>query len=825
MPKIHVIAIFILIRFLMAIGQSTPSAEQKDQTEKVEAEPLAIPVIQITEKADLVHQELQKLNQELEPSKDFADFEADIPLVLDSLKKLQSNKILKELDNLELRVLNALHQEWNLYQGKMNDWKDRLLTASQNVEKKLLDIKQKQIVWELTREEAQKAEAPQALKNRISTVLKETTDAEKRFSKRLNDLLILQNNVSKSQNEINELLNKISESESKLRGQIFVRDSPPLWEVVTTRQDTLHIAGQVQESWTELFRANLTFIKINTDLFYFHIALFILLLLLMLYINKQNRKKQLFNEEDHSLKHSAYFISRPFSAALLIALFLSIWIYPEFPNAVGEFLLLLLLIPVVRLVRGMLIGELRTPFYIMAAIFVFDILQKNAIGFVFMQRMILLFATIAVLIIFIWMLRPNSPIHKRKLTGVAKFLYRISYVLIVILIVSFFSNLYGSVSLAKTLTWGIVDSSHLLVTIYITVTVSTGLITVLIRRRRARAMQFVKTYALKLEKWAKYTISLIGIFLWIRSTLNVFGLLDLLKSWFLDLRETTWTVGLIIISFDAIVDFILILVVTFILIRMIRIFLDLEIFPRLKLPKGLPSAITMMIRYTLVALGIFLALSSIGIDLGKFGILAGALGVGLGFGLQKIVANFISSLILAFGRAIRVGDTLQYQDVFGNVKEIGVNASTVRTFDGSDAIIPNADLISNKVTNWTLLDMQRRMLLPVKVAFGTNPHEVLEILEKVAQKHEDVLNSPEPFAVFNGFGDNFLDFSLYYWIPTSAYFKAKTEIALGVHDAITAKGIQTPRPQRDVRMTTDETADLIKPPVKAKSTRSTRTKK
>ncbi len=141
----------------------------------------------------------------------------------------------------------------------------------------------------------------------------------------------------------------------------------------------------------------------------------------------------------------------------------------------------------------------------------------------------------------------------------------------------------------------------------------------------------------------------------------------------------------------------------------------------------------MMVRYTLVAWEYFLALSSLGIDLGKFGILAGALGVGLGFGLQKIVANFISSLIIAFGRAIRVGDTVQYQDVLGNVKEIGVNASTVRTFDGSDAIIPNSDLISNKVTNWTLLDMQRRMLLPVKVAFGNNPHEVLKILEKVAQ--------------------------------------------------------------------------------------------
>jgi potassium efflux system protein len=190
--------------------------------------------------------------------------------------------------------------------------------------------------------------------------------------------------------------------------------------------------------------------------------------------------------------------------------------------------------------------------------------------------------------------------------------------------------------------------------------------------------------------------------------------------------------------------------------------------------------------------------------LGKFGILAGALGVGLGFGLQKIVANFISSLIIAFGRLIRVGDTIQYDDVFGSIREIGVNASTVRTFDGSDVLIPNADLISNKVTNWTLKDMQRRMLLPVKVAYGNDPHEVLKLLEQVVRDHPDVLSSPEPFPVFNGFGDNYLDFSLYYWILSERFFRAKTGVALAVHDAITAKGIQTPRPQRDLRLTMTE---------------------
>jgi len=253
--------------------------------------------------------------------------------------------------------------------------------------------------------------------------------------------------------------------------------------------------------------------------------------------------------------------------------------------------------------------------------------------------------------------------------------------------------------------------------------------------------------------------------------------------------------------------------------------MDMEIFPRISLPRGIPGAIFMVVRYILVAAGILIVLSSVGIDLGKFGLLAGALGVGLGFGLQNIIANFVSGLILAFERPIQVGDTVQIETVFGNVQSIGVRSSTVKTFDGSEVIVPNADLISNRVTNWTLSDKRRRMELPVKVAFGHDPHQVLDLILQVAQEHPDVLEDPAPFSVFNGFGDNFLDFTLYYYIPTQLFFKAKTEVALGVHDLITSKGIDTPRPQRDVRMTTIENLPAKKITRNAASRKSTPRKK
>jgi small-conductance mechanosensitive channel len=218
-----------------------------------------------------------------------------------------------------------------------------------------------------------------------------------------------------------------------------------------------------------------------------------------------------------------------------------------------------------------------------------------------------------------------------------------------------------------------------------------------------------------------------------------------------------------------------------------------------RLPRGIPGAISMVIRYTVIGVGIFLAISTLGLDLGKFGLLAGALGVGLGFGLQNVIANFVSGLILVFERPIQVGDKVEVGTVLGNVKQIGVRSSTVQTFDGSEVIVPNADLISHQVTNWTLSDSRQRMKLPVKVAFDTEPEEVLEILLKIAREHPGVLDEPKPVATFNGFGDYFLDFTLYYWISENI-FQIKTEVALAVHRRIKEAGIEKPRPQQDIQL-------------------------
>ena len=182
--------------------------------------------------------------------------------------------------------------------------------------------------------------------------------------------------------------------------------------------------------------------------------------------------------------------------------------------------------------------------------------------------------------------------------------------------------------------------------------------------------------------------------------------------------------------------------------------------------------------------------------------LTGALGVGVGFGLQNIINNFVSGLILQFERPIRVGDVVEIQaGLTGTVTRIGIRSSTVATFQGAEVIIPNATFISSNVTNWTLSEARRRLELPVGVAYGSDPKLVKELLERPAIQHPDVLTSPEPAVIFKGFGDSALDFELQFWVmQESNTVKVKSEVALEVMRLLNEAAIEIPFPQRDLHL-------------------------
>ncbi len=232
-----------------------------------------------------------------------------------------------------------------------------------------------------------------------------------------------------------------------------------------------------------------------------------------------------------------------------------------------------------------------------------------------------------------------------------------------------------------------------------------------------------------------------------------------------------------------------------------------------KIQRGVQNSIGKLIRYSIIFIGFLLAFMALGFDFTKLTIIMGALGVGIGFGLQGIVNNFVSGLILLFERPLREGDTIELDGQSARIKKIGLRATVVETFSQADVIIPNADLINNRVTNWTLADRQVRLSVPIGVAYGSDVSMVVETLLACAKRQETVAKTPAPHVLFTNFGESSLDFELRVWIPDAdTRLKVKSDLYHDIEQAFRETDIEIPFPQMDLHFRQSGGADKIPSP-------------
>lgn len=229
--------------------------------------------------------------------------------------------------------------------------------------------------------------------------------------------------------------------------------------------------------------------------------------------------------------------------------------------------------------------------------------------------------------------------------------------------------------------------------------------------------------------------------------------------------------------------------------------LEVTFLRDLELESGVRTAIITICQYTIIAIGAAIAFQTIGLDMSKFGWIAAALSVGLGFGLQEIVSNFVSGVILLFERPIRVGDIVTVAGVDGVVTKIRIRATTITNWDKKEFIVPNKEFVTGTLMNWTLTNAMIRMVFPVGVAYGSDIRKTQEILLDIARSQPEVLKDPEPVAVFELFGDSALSFSLRLYVPRPEIRLEMTHrINTLIHDRFVEAGIEIPFPQRDLHL-------------------------
>jgi potassium-dependent mechanosensitive channel len=594
-----------------------------------------------------------------------------------------------------------------------------------------------------------------------------------------------------------DVLDQLAKAHSRLNTHVLQRDSLPLWEIFLRRQQ-----GETPDLFANAGARVIgikSFAQENSGAF---IGLAVLLLLSLFGAYRLSLAPRGTQPADELQARAPAITRHWFALGIVPPLLVAFLLAPLAPLPLSGLAILLSFIPILALLLPLIDPLFRMPLYCLLGVYVFNaVLNWITLSSAAKREVQFLGVSLAV-VFFAYLLRPQRVAEAEKRDDRHRLLVFGSRVALAVLALAQVANIFGYYKLTQYLTALCIYSTFIVLAVFTALRVFNLLLLAAIEAPSAERLAMVRLHRTAIARWAPRVMQTAGALIWLGVTLELMGVRRWINQQIVALLDFNIVGGSSNITLGRVFGFWAILAAGFAFSTSLRFLLREELLKRLRLTRGIPELISTTVHYLLLLLVFLFAVNAGGVALNKFTVITGALGVGVGFGLQNIINNFVSGLILQFERPIRVGDVVEIQaGLTGTVTRIGIRASTVQTFQGAEIIIPNATFISGNVTNWTLSEARRRLDLPVGVAYGTDPKLVKDLLERPAMQHPDVLTSPAPAVFFKEFGDSALNFELQFWVmQESNTVKVKSEVALEVMRLLSEAGVEIPFPQRDLHL-------------------------
>jgi potassium-dependent mechanosensitive channel len=804
----------LLGAFLFLPSVPGNAAEQKSaEAAKTPPSPLTtIPVEEVATQATQVGDLIRGFAANVAPSSEIETIRKFLPQVsVDiALDLKNTTDILKDEPSLE--TLQAQQEIWQQRQSQGTAWLKVLTDHATKLQVALTQLKKLHETWAGTRDAQESAKAPPPILQQIDTTLAAIEAAQQPYQAQRDDILDLQSKVAELVASCNKALAQIAGLQHMAVGGIFTPENPPLWNGDLWARAQTMLPERVPKIAASYWGDILVYVRDPSRHLPRHVGIFIALSLILLAARRQVGQGK---ADGGDTSHATAVFDHVFAAALLVTLMIATSPASPVPVTVKRLFQIAALVPIIVLTQRTVTPIVVPVIYALGILFATDTVRRAVVGEPPMGQGILALEAVAGIVVLGCLLVYGARRAARGLGQTSTLRRLVAAFILFSLAIGLIAAVFGYMRLARLTIPGVFAGGALALELYASAQVAMGLIVYALRLWPLRLLHMVQHHRDLMERRIYRLLLWLVAAGWLLRYLDYLGLLDPAWSLATAFLNTRLERGSISTSVGDIVAFFLTVLGAYLLSAFIRFVLEEDVYPRTRIATGQSYAVSSLLNYTILAVGFFLALAVLGMDLTKMTVLAGAFGVGIGFGLQSVVNNFVSGLILLFERPIHVGDTVQVGSLQGRVRRIGIRASIVRTMQGAEIIVPNAQLITEQVTNWTLSDQLRRLDLPVGVNYGAAPKKVIELLETVARAHPKVLHEPAPRALFMSYGDSSINFELRAWTEQTNSVQVHSDLTVAIYDAIYAAGISFPFPQREVRVLSDHDSAAATMPAKS----------